>query len=194
MTPLVANVNNFLGLLTLLSNIAILAVLSFFIVLYFTGGKKRLRQSTLFQILGSNAFILALVVSLTATLGSLFYSEVAGFEPCKLCWYQRILMYPQVVLLGLAIKKRDRNIADYLLALSLLGAPIALYHYFLQRVESPFVPCTVVGYSASCNQSFTMQFGYITIPMMTLTAFILIMLLITTGKLYIESGKSKKRK
>lgn len=194
MTPFVANVNSFLGLLTFLSNVFLVAVLAVFLFLFIKGGRKRLRRNSLFHLFGKNAFIFALIVSLTATLGSLFYSEIAGFEPCKLCWYQRILMYPQVVLLGLAVKRKDKSIADYILALSALGAPVAAYHYFLQRAESPFAPCSVVGYSVSCSQRFTMQYGYITIPFMALTAFVLILLLLTLSKLQAEPAEGKKKK
>ncbi|MEK7067519.1 MAG: disulfide bond formation protein B, partial [Patescibacteria group bacterium] len=61
----------------------------------------------------------AFIIALLATLGSLFYSEVAGFEPCKLCWYQRIFMYPQVLLWGIAWWKKDKHIADYAVSLAL---------------------------------------------------------------------------
>ena len=57
-------------------------------------------------------------IALAAMLGSLYYSEIRGLAPCVLCWYQRILMYPQVLLLGLAIVKNDRGIADYILLLN----------------------------------------------------------------------------
>ncbi|OGG04415.1 hypothetical protein A2Z33_05410 [Candidatus Gottesmanbacteria bacterium RBG_16_52_11] len=121
-----------------------------------------------------NARVLALTVVLTATSGSLFYSEVLKYNPCLLCWYQRIFMYPQTVLLGLGILKNDRHVADYSLAFSLIGGIIAAFHYWGQVSASSILPCPVVGFSASCSQRFSLEYGYITIPMMSLTAFTLI--------------------
>ncbi len=132
---------------------------------------------------GKHAILLSFIVVLVSTLGSLFYSEIAGFTPCKLCWYQRILMYPQVLLLGMAFWKKDKRIADYSIMLSVLGGAIALYHYLLQRgAVSEILPCSAVGYSVSCAKSFVMTYGYITIPMMALSAFALVILLMVTQK------------
>jgi disulfide bond formation protein DsbB len=135
------------------------------------------------NIFGKNAVLLAFVVALVATLGSLFYSEIAGYTPCKLCWYQRILMYPQVLLLGLAYLKKDKHITDYSMVLSFLGAVIALYHYLIQRgTIKEILPCSAVGYSVSCAEKFVMTYGYITIPMISLSAFLLIFLLMKLHK------------
>ncbi|MBI2459065.1 MAG: disulfide bond formation protein B [Parcubacteria group bacterium] len=132
------------------------------------------RKSDLLNFFAKRALIFSFIVALMATLGSLFYSEIAGYEPCKLCWFQRILMYPQAIILGLAWLKKDYNIALYSLVLSSLGALIAAYHYLLQIGLAPAIGCSAVGYSISCAQRFVMRFGYITIPMMSLTAFLLI--------------------
>lgn len=118
-----------------------------------------------------HALKLILLFSFTATAGSLYYSEIAGYNPCKLCWYQRIFMYPQVVLALMALRKKTSEIIDYLLAMSVIGGLIALDHYYLQVGGSSIIPCSTVGVSASCSQRFVMTFGYITIPMMALTAF-----------------------
>lgn len=126
----------------------------------------------------TNALLFAFVVSLVAMLGSLFYSEIAQYTPCKLCWYQRILIYPQVVLFGIAFAKRDKHIAIYSIVLSVLGSGIALYHYLIQiGTIGEILPCTTVGYSVSCAEKFVMNYGYITIPMMSLSAFLLILAL-----------------
>src|SRR3989344_3418868 len=126
--------------------------------------------------ISEKALWFSFLVALIATSGSLFYSEVAGFEPCKLCWFQRIFMYPQVLLLGMAIWKKDRHIADYGILLAVLGALVAGYHYLLQLGIAPNLPCSAVGYSVSCSQVFVMNFGYITIPLMSFTAFLLIVI------------------
>ena len=85
-------------------------------------------------------------------------------------------MYPLALIFFIALIKKDRNIAVYPMALSTVGGIVALYHYYLQLGgQSPF-PCSVVGYSSACSQRFVMELGYITIPMMALTAFVLIIL------------------
>jgi len=129
------------------------------------------------NILLKYSFHLALIVSLTATLGSLYFSEIAGYEPCKLCWYQRILMYPQVLLLSVSILRREFFIKWHLMVLSSLGALIAAYHYYLQWGGNPLIPCSTVGYSVDCAKTFILEFGFVSIPFMALTAFLLITLL-----------------
>ncbi len=159
--------NQILSLLTVLGQLIILAA-----VLEYLLNKNFLNPFR------QKALGLAFLVALAAMSGSLFYSEIAGFDPCKLCWYQRILMYPQVLLLGLALWKREgKQIAPYSIFLSSVGALIAGYHYLLQLDLVPSLPCSAVGYSVSCSQRFVLQFGYITIPMMSLTVFLLIIFL-----------------
>ncbi|MBI2038639.1 MAG: disulfide bond formation protein B [Candidatus Nealsonbacteria bacterium] len=167
MSPLASAANQILSILTITAQILIVGL--FAIILF--------KKSKLLDFIQKYAILFSFIVALIAVSGSLFYSEVAGFTPCKLCWFQRIFMYPQVILLGLALLKKDRNIADYILALSIPGAIIAFYHYLLQLGIVPELSCQVVGYSVSCAQRFVMNFGYITIPMMAISAFILIILL-----------------
>lgn len=119
---------------------------------------------------------LNLIIVFVATIGSLYYSEILQYTPCKLCWYQRIFMYPQVFLYWLAIVLKDKNIVKYSLFLSILGAPIAFYHYALQRSWVLGADCSSVGYSISCSQQFVMNYNYITIPFMSFSAFMLVSL------------------
>ena len=167
MSPLVGAVNQILSILTIIAQILIIGLI---IVIL-------LKKSKISDFIGRHGILLTFIVVLTATLGSLFYSEIAGFEPCKLCWFQRILMYPQAILLGMALLKKDKNIGDYSLGLSVPGVIIAGYHYLLQLGVAPTFSCSVVGYSAHCSQGFVMNFGYITIPLMAFSAFLLIILI-----------------
>ena len=160
---LISTVNQALALLTIAGQI-IVAVL----IVSFTT-----KRSAALNFFTKHALAFSLAVALAATLGSLFYSEIAGYEPCKLCWFQRILMYPQVILLGIAWLKKDNGIVLYGIALSSLGALIAGYQYLLQIGFAPSIGCSAVGYSVDSAQRFVMQFGYITIPMMALAAFLL---------------------
>src|SRR5690606_30061307 len=89
-----------------------------------------------------------------AMLGSLYLSEIMGFVPCTLCWYQRILMYPLVILLGIAAFREDKTVYLYTLPFSLLGAAIALYHYITQK--SP-----VISEIAACNTDIPCSGEYI---------------------------------
>ena len=149
------------------------------LLLYILSEKAKARIT---QFIKTRALLLAFFVALAGTLGSLFYSEVAGYEPCRLCWYQRIFLYPNVILLGLALYKKDKGIIPYGITLSIVGGAIAFYHYLIQRGIAPELPCSAVGYSTSCAQIFVMSYGYITIPLMALTAFVFILSILILGR------------
>ena len=110
---------------------------------------------------------------------TLFYSEILGFAPCGLCWLQRVFLYPQVVLLGLALYKKDKNIVDYSIALSVAGGIVALYQHYLQMGGEAVLPCPATGPSLDCASRFLFEFGYITFPLMsaTLFAFLIVLML-----------------
>lgn len=114
----------------------------------------------------------AFLAALGATLGSLFYSEVMGYTPCPLCWWQRIFMYPLVLILLIALIVKDKKVTRYVIPMSIIGALIALWHYIEQMTAVAL--CT--GDLADCSIRYTLHYGYITIPLMALTAFILIIL------------------
>ncbi len=163
-----------------------LVILGQLLLVVWLGGNVFFRKTPWAEVLrekeGEWALRGALIVALIATLGSLFYSEIAHYTPCLLCWYQRIFMYPQVILLGIAVWKKDTSVAIYSLALSIIGVALALYHYLLQLGVAPELPCAAIGYSAACSQRFVLTFGYITIPLMALTAFFLIIVSMVTAK------------
>jgi disulfide bond formation protein DsbB len=114
---------------------------------------------------------LAAVVTATATLGSLYYSEVANFVPCTLCWYQRIFMYSSAVILVVAAVRNDRGIRWYALPLALIGAVISAYHSWLQAFppESGTSFCTA---EAPCTTRHVWEFGFVSLPFMALSAFL----------------------
>ena len=125
--------------------------------------------------LRKNSLLLAFIISLTATLGSLFYSEILGYTPCKLCWFQRIFMYPLPIIFGIALKNKDLGIKKYTIPLAVIGALIAAYHYSVQVFQ--FTTNCGANSEVPCNLVYSFELGYITIPMMALTAFILIIIL-----------------
>ncbi len=122
-----------------------------------------------------HALTFTFIVALIAMLGSLTFSELLNFTPCILCWYQRILMYP-IALMGLIalVRKKGDAIFSYFVVFAILGALLSGYHYLGQVNVVSDLPCPAIGYSASCSETFFLQFGYITIPMMALTAFLMI--------------------
>ncbi len=106
---------------------------------------------------------------------SLVYSDIIGYVPCTLCWYQRILLYPEVLLLGLALWKEDRTITDYIIALSGIGIILAAYQKYLELGGSSIIPCSATA--VACSKVYVLEFKYITIPVMALTSFIFIFVL-----------------
>ena len=115
---------------------------------------------------------IALLAAWIATSGSLFLSEVLHWQPCLLCWYQRILMYPLAVILTVGIMRNDRGIHWYVLPLSLTGVLTSLYHYLLIKTDL-FIPPACTG-GVPCNVDYIDIFGFINIPFMALTAFTII--------------------
>jgi disulfide bond formation protein DsbB len=126
-----------------------------------------------------NALSMAFLVALVATLGSLYFSEVAHFEPCRLCWYQRIAMYPLAVILGIAAVRRDRGIRVYGMALAAIGAVIATYHVALEWI--PALDTGACGLGPSCSVVWFRTFGFISLPTLALIAFLSILALLAMG-------------
>lgn len=117
----------------------------------------------------------AWLIALTATVGSLFFSEVMSLPPCVLCWYQRIAMYPLVLVIGAGILMRDWRVKYYALPICLAGLAVAVYHNLLYYgiIPDSITPCTQ---GVSCTSVQIEWLGFITIPLMSLTAFTLIFL------------------
>ena len=120
-----------------------------------------------------NSLLFIWIISLIATLGSLYFSEVRGYEPCELCWYQRILMYPIVLIITVAYIQKNSRIAITTALFSCIGGCISLYHYGIQKVDFLSDAAPVCG-QVSCTGMYMNLFGFITIPFLALTAFILI--------------------
>ena len=180
---------NFIDLINLkLSLLVVIGqiVIAFLLVSMFL--KKE--PNNIINFFSKNALFFSFIITLGATLFSLFYSEIAGYEPCKLCWFQRIFMYPQVIILGMALWKKNREVADYAITLSIIGAIIAGYHYLLGFGLVPNIPCSAISQTVSCSQNFVTNFGYITIPLMSFTGFLLIIVLLVTQKFYGKNIKS----
>jgi disulfide bond formation protein DsbB len=169
-----------IGFLTALTVVAQVLVVGWIVLrlIELFGGTRRPLDAVA-RAIGPDCLKLAWLVAAAAMAGSLYLSEVRHFPPCVLCWYQRIAMYPLVLVLGIAVIRRDLAIRIYAIPLALVGMGISIYHYQLERFPdqetiacSTSVPCTTIWFE---------QLGYITIPMMALSAFALICVVLATG-------------
>lgn len=114
---------------------------------------------------------LALAVATVATAGSLYYSEVAGYPPCELCWYQRIGMYPLVPVLAVGLWRRGRAAGWYALPLAVGGLGVSVYHYQLQLSGGQSSSCDP---SAPCSFQWVDALGFASIPFMAGCGFVAI--------------------
>lgn len=123
------------------------------------------------------ALYVAWTASLVATLGSLYFSEIANYPPCVLCWYQRIAMYPLVIILGFAIYTKNKLMILPALVMSVIGGLIAVYHNLLYYNILPeaAAPC-IAG--VSCTTKYIEWLGFITIPLLALIGFVIITILL----------------
>ena len=120
-----------------------------------------------------NSLLFMWVVSLVATLGSLYFSEIRGYIPCTMCWFQRIFMYPIVIITTVAVIQKNARIALTTAVFSLIGGCISLYHYGVQKIDFLTESAPACGL-VSCTGQYINWLGFITIPFLALTAFILI--------------------
>lgn len=155
----------------IIAGVVILQLLAVFLIIVMI-----IKKQSILNFVHKHVLLLGFALVAGATLGSLFYSVVVGLQPCLLCWWQRIALFPQVVVLGLAVLKKDLNARLYALWLSIFGGAIALYHYYTQITYNPLIPCPVEPGGISCVEKQVFELGYITIPVMSLAVFLLIVL------------------
>lgn len=117
----------------------------------------------------------AWLVSLVATMGSLFFSEVMELPPCVLCWYQRICMYPLALITTVGLVTRDHRVGHYAWPLVFAGLAVAIYHNLLyyHLIPESIAPCAT---GVSCTDRQIEWFGIVTIPLLSLSGFTLIAL------------------
>lgn len=125
---------------------------------------------------GTNLLRLNFLVALAATLGSLYFGEVLGYPPCSLCWYQRICIYPLVLIFGVALWTGDRQWHRTALPLALIGFAIATYHnsLYFDWIDEGIIPCQQ---GVSCKARTIEIFGFLTIPLLSLGVFITVIIL-----------------
>lgn len=131
-------------------------------------------------------FYFGFLVALGAVFISLFYSEIVGFPPCELCWIQRIFLYPQLILFGMELYKRDRSIVDFSIVFATLGSLVSIYHVYIENGGSSSLGCAVLVPAnlnqVSCAFRYIYEFGYITMPIMALTLSLFIISILLNYK------------
>lgn len=126
-------------------------------------------NDSLKEVFGDWTYWLVFLVALVSMVGSLYYSEVVGYPPCSLCWYQRVAMYPLVVIMGIAAWKRDTTVRKYVLPLMVIGGVLALYQYIIGYVpDAEILGCSL---DVSCTERYIWEFGFVDFPLMSLVGF-----------------------
>lgn len=143
----------------------------------------RKRENLILIFFRDYTFILGFLSALGAFCLSLFYSEIVGFPPCELCWIQRIFLYPQLVLFGMELYKRDRSIVDFSIVFATLGSLVSIYHIFVESGLTSGPSCADPSHGGiSCAIRYIYEFGYITMPMMALTLSLFIITILVNYK------------
>lgn len=166
-------INKFLALGTILSDIFLILIVLYF---WLIKGDDKIKQ-----FFKKNGLLLAWLIALASVLFSLYYSEIVGFEPCSLCWWSRVFTYPQAIILGMAyFKKEYKNSISYCLVLTILGTIISLYQNYLQYGGTGLFACSSTA--VSCTKLYVFEFGFVTIPIMSLTVFLLLLFFLKVSK------------
>ncbi len=137
--------------------------------------EERGGAATLDRLLAERGMYVAMAAALVATLGSLYFSEVRLYIPCRLCWFQRIFMYPLAFLIPVGLLRRDAGLRLYVLPLAFVGGGISLYHVLMQKTSLVTESAACLT-SVPCSGQYINWFGFISIPVLALTAFAVIIL------------------
>ncbi len=172
MTPFVQSLTNLLSFFTVVFDI--FAAILFFILI--TPLRRRGWTKSVAEFFGERAVFFSFLIAFIGVGGSLFFSDIAQFQPCLLCWWLRVLLYPQAILLFVALIRKDPLARLHSIIFSGIGALLGVYQVFLQLgfLTNDLIPCDASG--VSCQHVYFLQYGYVTIPTMALTAFVLILL------------------
>jgi len=177
MDPLAKVVIDALSMLTLLGQIV--AIFLFGLLIF----RKRLltikNTKKIITLISENYITIIFIIGAAAAVGSLALSEILNYVPCKLCWYQRIFMYPIGLISLVSLIFNESRIKKFVLALSIVGILISTYHILMQVFPKAFECSDEV---AKCSAVQFAQYGYITIPVMAFTTFALIILISLLGK------------
>ncbi|MBS3903414.1 MAG: NUDIX domain-containing protein [Anaplasmataceae bacterium] len=176
-----------LSVLTATADIALVGFVVFWILEYFGIHWSFFRDIKVYLI--GKALAFSFLIALVSVIGSLFYSNILGYEPCALCWWARVFIYPQAFILALAWPEKNRSIFRYLIPLSVAGALLMIYNQALQLglIGESSIFCGN-GEGVSCAIRFVFDYGFVTIPMMALTSFLWLIVLGILGDKDIKSS------
>ncbi len=175
MAPWIHYFNFITGLGVILLQIISLVVL----VLLMFGGK----ENKFLDLIKRHFLLIGFLISLSAVLVSETYSMIIGWEPCLHCWVDRIFIFPQAIIFGIAWLRKDKNVIWYSLGLTICGLINAIYHLYIYYFGEGSAPCDSSG--VSCVQRLVYEFGgYISIPMNALTGFISLLILVAVVYFY----------
>lgn len=163
--------DTFFTALTLLADAAVVGAMVLGLTRFVPAG-RRLGDAVV-DAVGPSARRIAGLVAVVATLGSLYYSEVAHYTPCRLCWYQRICMYPLAVVLLVGLVRRDRGGRAYAWPFVIVGVPLSTYHWLVERVDL-FERTSACSDTAPCSVPWFQTLGFVTLAFMAASAFLLV--------------------
>lgn len=169
----------FFAILALGVGVAVVFAVALLIAGRFSADAATLRRR-LEASLAGRELMYAFVVAATATLGSLYLSEIAHLEPCKLCWFQRIAMYPLALVLGIAAWRKDQRVTVYAAPMAVIGGSISAYHYLIQQF--PELNSGFCSASVPCTAAYIWEFGFVSIPLMALSAFGMVLVLLAVAR------------
>jgi disulfide bond formation protein DsbB len=175
-------INTGYAVLALIADAIVLVILIFFLVSRGSPGVRE-RWGNFRDSVTPYALQVAWIAAVLATFGSLFLQYEENLQPCDFCWFQRICMYPLSFLLGVAAFRGEVQVAKrYLLGLSTVGAVIAIYHYQLEHVPNEASVCSLVPGAVPCNVAVFNIFGFISVPFLSMAAFLLITTLVLVAR------------
>ncbi|MFI5047818.1 MAG: disulfide bond formation protein B [Acidimicrobiia bacterium] len=179
---------NFFLVLTVVADVLVALALAGAMAAVFSS-RARAAWRSLADALGTQALLVAWIVAFVTTVGSLYYSEHLGFVPCELCWYQRILMYPLTIVLGVGWLRRDTRSWMTAAPFVALGAPLSLYHWLVERVPS-FAESSSCSIVAPCTAPYFERWGFVTLAWMCLSSFLLVGVLLVVTALARDGGEA----
>jgi disulfide bond formation protein DsbB len=142
----------------------------------------RSRKNPILLFFKEYGILLVFLTALGSVLTSLFYSNVVGFPPCELCWIQRLFIYPQVLMAGYLLwkpsTKRTQDILRISFIFAVLGSLVSIYHTYIVNGGESSIACANNAAIVSCTVRYVYEFGYITIPVMALSAGLFMVVLL----------------
>lgn len=190
MNSIVVSTNTFFSISVILGQLFFITLVFLFLV-----SRKKEAPNPWFSFFTTHGFLFAYSTVIVSLLGSFFYSEIVGFPPCILCLIQRGLFFGEFIIFTIAIFQKNKKLfLQWSLGFAIVGGIVAAYNALLQIGFSGFSFCDVGSNGVSCAQRFIMDFGYITIPVMALTAFLLNIIFILYALYFTRAEKEHEEK